>query len=128
MALGHGGPLRVFGNDYATRDRSCVRDYVPIDDIADAHLRALDHLNRGGLRDIMNVGNGAGFSVLEVIECARRVTGGTIPYELSPRRAGDPPTLVASVGCAQAAQLAAALHGTGVHRRNRPALWHARPA
>lgn len=90
------GPLRVFGNDYPTADGSCVRDYVHVDDIADAHLLALDYLRKGGASEIFNLGNGEGFSVLAVIDCARRVTGDPIPFDVGPRRAGDPPTLVAS--------------------------------
>jgi len=88
--------LRVFGSDYPTADGSCVRDYVHVDDIASAHMRALDYLERGGISEVMNLGNGTGFSVFEVIECARRVTGREISYDLAPRRPGDPPTLVAS--------------------------------
>lgn len=88
--------LQVFGNDYSTADGSCVRDYVHVDDIANAHLLALDYLDRGGQSEIMNLGNGEGFSVFQVIECAHRITGKPISYDLAQRRPGDPPTLVAS--------------------------------
>ena len=88
-------PLRVFGNDYPTPDGSCVRDYIHVSDIADAHLLALDYLRTGGASEVLNLGNGAGFSVFEVIDCARRVTGRPISYVLAPRRPGDPATLVA---------------------------------
>jgi UDP-glucose 4-epimerase len=95
-AAGAGAGLKVFGNDYPTRDGTCVRDYVHVLDLADAHLRALDWMDREPGAHRFNLGNGNGFSVLEVIEAARRVTGHDIPYEIAPRRAGDPPVLVAS--------------------------------
>lgn len=95
-ARGDGPPLRVFGNDYPTRDGTCVRDYVHVLDLADAHARALSWMDANPGAHAFNLGNGAGFSVLEVIESARRVTGATIAYTIAPRRAGDPPTLVAS--------------------------------
>lgn len=95
-AAGSGGGLRVFGNDYPTRDGTCVRDYVHVLDLADAHLRALEWMDAEPGSHRFNLGNGNGFSVLEVIEAARRVSGREIPYEIGPRRAGDPPVLVAS--------------------------------
>lgn len=88
--------LKVFGKDYSTADGTCVRDYIHVNDLCDAHLRALDHLVRGGETEIFNLGNGCGFSVLEVIESASVVTGGKIAYSVVERRAGDPPVLVAS--------------------------------
>lgn len=88
--------LKVFGNDYNTPDGTCVRDYIHVNDLCDAHLKALDHLLRGGKTEIFNLGNGRGFSVLEVIRSASIVTGMEVPYNVLDRRAGDPPVLVAS--------------------------------
>ncbi|MCH2128752.1 MAG: UDP-glucose 4-epimerase GalE [Pirellulaceae bacterium] len=93
VALGKRESITVFGNDYPTPDGSCVRDYVHIADLAQAHLLALEALDKGS--QIYNLGNGDGYSVLEVIETARQVTGHDIPTTIGPRRAGDPPTLVA---------------------------------
>ncbi len=95
------GSLQVFGDDYDTPDGSCVRDYIHVNDIAGAHMLAMDHLARGGTSQVMNLGNGAGFSVLQVIDTARRVTGKRIDYQVMPRRPGDPPVLVASSTKAQ---------------------------
>ncbi len=86
----------VFGDDYPTRDGTCVRDYIHVTDLAQAHILALDYLLQGGENNVFNLGNGVGFTVNEVIECARRVTGHPIPAVVSPRRAGDPAQLVAS--------------------------------
>jgi UDP-glucose 4-epimerase len=95
-ALGQGPGLKVFGDDYATSDGTCVRDYVHVDDLATAHLRALDFMATHDGAHVFNLGNGQGFSVLQVIEAARRVTGVEIPFDRCPRRAGDPAVLVAS--------------------------------
>jgi UDP-glucose 4-epimerase len=89
-------PLSVFGNDYPTRDGTCVRDYVHVDDLADAHLAALTWLETHEGAHVFNLGNDDGFSVLEVLDAAREVTGCDIPWQFAARRAGDPPTLVAS--------------------------------
>lgn len=99
VALGRRKSIRIYGDDYATPDGTCIRDYIHVSDLADAHLLALQALEseaaaRGRL--IFNLGNGHGFSVREVIESARRVTGHPIPAEIHPRRAGDPAILVAS--------------------------------
>lgn len=88
--------LKVFGQDYGTADGTCVRDYIHVNDLCDAHLRALDYLMEGGKTDIFNLGNERGFSVLDVIRSATLVTGKTIPYSVVERRRGDPPVLVAS--------------------------------
>ena len=88
--------ISVFGDDYPTEDGTCVRDYIHVSDLAQAHVLALDYLMRGGVSDVFNLGNGVGFSVKEVIDVARRVTGHPIPAVTSPRRAGDPARLVAS--------------------------------
>ena len=94
--LGLGGPLKVFGSDYPTRDGTCVRDYVHVNDLASAHLKAVEFMTRHTGAHIFNLGNGEGFSVREVISAAERVTGQAVAYELVARRPGDPPTLVAS--------------------------------
>ncbi|MEG0780737.1 MAG: UDP-glucose 4-epimerase GalE [Oscillospiraceae bacterium] len=88
--------VAVFGDDYPTPDGTCVRDYIHVTDLAQAHILALDYLLEGGKNDVFNLGNGVGFSVQQVIETARRATGHPIPATLSPRRAGDPAQLVAS--------------------------------
>lgn len=88
--------ISVFGDDYPTQDGTCVRDYIHVTDLAQAHIRAMDYLTAGGESSIFNLGNGVGFTVNEVIETARRVTGHPIPAQVSPRRAGDPAQLIAS--------------------------------
>jgi UDP-glucose 4-epimerase len=95
VALGRRASIRIYGDDYPTKDGSCIRDYVHVSDLADAHLLALEKLDSQA-RLIYNLGNGQGFSVREVIESARRVTGQPIPAEVHPRRPGDPAVLVAS--------------------------------
>lgn len=101
-ALGTGNRLKVFGTDYDTRDGTCIRDYIHVSDLADAHLAALDFLAAHEGAHAFNLGNDAGFSVKEVIEAAERVTGQSIAHDLLDRRAGDPPTLVASSARARA--------------------------
>ena len=86
----------VFGDDYDTPDGTCVRDYVHVSDLADAHLRAADYLQSGGSSTAFNLGNGNGYSVNEVVRAAQRVTGISMQPEIGPRRAGDPARLVAS--------------------------------
>ena len=88
--------ISIFGDDYATKDGTCVRDYIHVTDLAQAHILALDYLLKGGDNNVFNLGNGVGFTVKEVIDVARKVTGHPIPAEISPRRAGDPAQLVAS--------------------------------
>lgn len=88
--------ISVFGDDYPTADGTCIRDYIHVNDLAQAHILALDYLMGGGKSDVFNLGNGVGFSVKEVIDVARKVTGHPIPAEICPRRAGDPAQLVAS--------------------------------
>ena len=88
--------ISVFGDDYPTRDGTCVRDYIHVTDLAQAHMLALDYLLAGGENNVFNLGNGVGFTVREVIDVARAVTGHPIPAETCPRRAGDPAQLVAS--------------------------------
>lgn len=86
----------IFGDDYNTKDGTCVRDYIHVTDLAQAHILAVKYLRAGNESNIFNLGNGVGFTVKEVIECARKVTGHKIPAVISPRRAGDPAVLIAS--------------------------------
>jgi UDP-glucose 4-epimerase len=95
VAAGRRPAFAVYGTDYPTPDGTCIRDYVHVDDLAEAHLLALAGTAAGEHR-IYNLGNGAGFSVLDVIEAVRRVTGHPLPTEVGPRRPGDPAVLVAS--------------------------------
>jgi UDP-glucose-4-epimerase GalE len=99
-ALG-GATLPVYGNDYDTPDGTCIRDYVHVQDLADAHVLALDHLRRGGPSRSYNLGTGEGHSVVEVIEAVERVGGRKVPHATRARRAGDPPRLVASASKAR---------------------------
>ncbi|KAA5826848.1 UDP-glucose 4-epimerase GalE [Saccharopolyspora hirsuta] len=95
VALGQREQVQIFGEDWPTADGTCIRDYVHVTDLADAHLLALENTVAGQHR-IYNLGNGTGFTVKQVIDACRRVTGHPIPAEVAPRRAGDPATLVAS--------------------------------
>jgi UDP-glucose 4-epimerase len=101
-APGEGREIAVFGNDYPTPDGTAIRDYVHVADLAEAHIRALDYLEQAGKSDFFNLGTGHGYSVLEVIECARKVTGSPIPMRIAARRPGDPPKLVADAVKAEA--------------------------
>jgi UDP-glucose-4-epimerase GalE len=100
-ATGEGGELKIFGTDYPTPDGTCVRDYIHVNDLADAHVRALQHLEKGGESIALNLGTGKGDSVLEVIQAAEKITGRTVHRKVGPRRAGDPPVLVADPTRAQ---------------------------
>jgi UDP-glucose 4-epimerase len=93
--------VTVFGNDYPTQDGTCVRDYIHVSDLAEAHALALDYLRAHNPSTAINLGNGQGYSVLEVIEAARRVTGRKIRINMQGRRAGDPSHLVADAGKAR---------------------------
>jgi len=95
-ALGLRDHIAIFGTDYPTEDGTCVRDYIHVCDLADAHILGVEQLLNGGKSDIFNLGNGKGFSVKEVIESARRVTGKEIKAVEQERRAGDPPALIGS--------------------------------
>jgi UDP-glucose 4-epimerase len=95
VALGKQERLTIFGSDYATRDGTCIRDYIHVVDLAQAHILALEAVDRLGSR-MYNLGNGQGFTNLEVVETARRITGHPIPHTIGPRRSGDPAVLVAS--------------------------------
>ena len=100
-AYGKRPDIKVFGSDYPTRDGTCIRDYIHVTDLADAHLLALEYLNKGGESGFFNLGNENGTSVLEVIDSVKRVTGKDFKVTLAPRRPGDPPTLVGSSKRAQ---------------------------
>lgn len=94
-AKGEFAKLTIYGTDYPTPDGTCIRDYIHVDDLAQAHLRALEYLAAGGEADVMNCGYGHGFSVREVVAAAKAVTGVDFPVETAGRRPGDPPELVA---------------------------------
>jgi UDP-glucose 4-epimerase len=93
-ALGRSAELEVFGDDYPTSDGTCLRDYVHVTDLADAHLLALDRIEAGSI--VVNLGCGTGYSVLQVIDAVQRVSGRKVPYRIRARRPGDPAALVAS--------------------------------
>ena len=95
VALGRRDKIKIYGDDYPTSDGTCIRDYIHVEDLAQAHLLAFEALAANAPL-IYNLGNGSGFSVREVIESARRVTGHPIPVEICPRRPGDPAVLIAS--------------------------------
>lgn len=96
VALGQRSHITIFGEDYDTPDGTCIRDYVHVDDLIDAHILALEHLNKNGGSDIFNLGSNQGFSVKEMIDTARKVTRKEIPAKQGKRRAGDPGILIAS--------------------------------
>lgn len=96
VPLGKRDKIFMFGDDYPTEDGTCVRDYIHVMDLASAHYKALEFLRKGNKSDIFNLGNGNGYSVKEVIETTRKVTGHPIPAEVKERRVGDPATLIAS--------------------------------
>ncbi len=93
--------LKIFGDDYPTADGTCVRDYIHIHDLCRAHLLALKYLDTHQGAFGFNLGNGQGFSIMEILQAAEKVTGKTIPYDLEPRRAGDPPVLIADSSLAR---------------------------
>ncbi|MEY3366293.1 MAG: UDP-glucose 4-epimerase [Actinomycetota bacterium] len=93
--LGASGPVRVFGNDYPTPDGTCLRDYIHVEDLAQAHINALDYLATGGKSMACNVGTGQASSVLDVLRMAEEVSGRSVPHEIAPRRPGDPTTVFA---------------------------------
>ena len=94
-AYGHTADLPVFGTDYATADGTCIRDYVHVTDLATAHTAALSYLLRGGANLAVNIGSGNGHSIKEVVNTVQRITGRAIPLRMLPRRAGDPPSMIA---------------------------------
>jgi UDP-glucose 4-epimerase len=96
VPLGKRPAIDIYGSDYPTKDGTCIRDYIHVVDLIEAHLNALRYLRNGGKSDVFNLGSGDGFSVKEIIEVARQVTGHPIPANEKPRRAGDPAVLIAS--------------------------------
>jgi UDP-glucose 4-epimerase len=92
-ALGLRPPLKVFGDDYPTPDGTAIRDYIHVEDLADAHVKALDYLRRGGQTVALNVGTGTGSSVREVLDTIARFSGAPVPHEIVARRVGDPVAL-----------------------------------
>ena len=96
VPLGQRESINIYGNDYPTKDGTCIRDYIHVTDLAQAHILAVDYLMKGNESNIFNLGNGVGFTVNEVIETARKVTGHPIPAVVGDRRAGDPAQLIAS--------------------------------
>ena len=97
VALGKKDSISIYGDDYATADGTCVRDYIHVKDLANAHIVSLEQMINGNIKnEIFNLGTNNGFSVLQIIESARRVTGHAIPVNISARRAGDPAVLIAS--------------------------------
>jgi len=126
-ALGMGGQLKIFGDDYPTRDGTCVRDYVHVNDLATAHLRAVEFMSAHDGAHVFNLGNGQGFTVLETIAAAERVLGGPIAFARAPRRPGDPPVLLASSKRARE-QLGWSPVFTDIERIIETACrWHRRP-
>jgi UDP-glucose 4-epimerase len=102
VALGQRKDITIFGNDYPTPDGTCIRDYVHVDDLADAHLAALEGLSkRPGIAWKLNLGTGRGYSVREVIDSCQRISGREITVREGPRRPGDPPELVADASLAR---------------------------
>lgn len=100
-ALGLRGPLSIYGRDYATPDGTCIRDYIHVDDLAEAHLLALEYLWQGGELRAFNLGNGNGFSIQQVLNGVERVAGQRVPFIDAPRRSGDPARLVADAQLAR---------------------------
>lgn len=95
-ALGKREKITIFGDDYPTKDGTCIRDYIHVEDLIDAHILALSYLQEGGESNVFNLGSSQGFSVKEIIDTARKITGKEIPVQIGPRRAGDPSVLIAS--------------------------------
>jgi UDP-glucose-4-epimerase GalE len=97
-AVQTGRPITIFGDDYETPDGTCIRDYIHVNDLAQAHILSLEYLLAGGASEAFNVGTGNGHSVMEVVRAVEEVTGQKVPYTIGPRREGDPPALVAASG------------------------------
>lgn len=96
VPLGQREFISIFGDDYDTEDGTCIRDYIHVEDLIDAHILALNYLKNGGESNVFNLGSGSGYSVKDMIEAAREVTGHEIPAKVVPRRSGDPSKLIAS--------------------------------
>jgi UDP-glucose 4-epimerase len=102
-AIQTGKPVTLFGDDYPTPDGTCIRDYIHVSDLAEAHVLAVEHLLKDGASEVFNVGTGFGHSVLEVVSAVESVAGTKVPYVMGPRREGDPPSLVADAQKLQSA-------------------------
>ncbi|WP_143961257.1 UDP-glucose 4-epimerase GalE [Litoribacter populi] len=100
-AKGAMGPIKVFGDDYETPDGTCLRDYIHVEDLAEAHYLALQYIEQGKSSDVFNLGTGKGYSVMEVLRAVEKVTGCNVPFELAPRREGDATSLVADPSLAK---------------------------
>lgn len=100
-ALGKLPPLKLFGDDYDTPDGTCIRDYIHVEDLCAAHLQAMQYMKNGGEPTAFNLGNGAGYSVRQVLDTVADVSGKPVPFELAPRRSGDPARLIADATRAQ---------------------------
>ena len=96
-----GEPITLFGNDYDTPDGTCIRDYIHVSDLAEAHVLALESLLAGGASRALNLGTGGGLSVKEIVTAAEAVTGKRVPFHFGPRRPGDPPRLVSDPSLAR---------------------------
>jgi UDP-glucose 4-epimerase len=96
VPLGKREKITIFGDDYPTPDGTCIRDYIHVTDLATAHIAAIEWMTKNNTSGTFNLGSGHGYSVKEIVDAARRVTGHAIPAEIKERRAGDPPSLVAS--------------------------------
>lgn len=127
-ALGDGCRLKVFGDDWPTSDGTCVRDYIHVDDLAQAHWLALDHMAAHGGAHAFNLGNGRGFSVREVIAAAEAASGRTVAFDIAPRRAGDPAVLVAASDRARDVLGWSPRHADLAEIIDSAWRWHCRPA
>jgi UDP-glucose-4-epimerase GalE len=128
QAVLSGEPLNVYGSDYQTRDGTCVRDYIHVADLADAHVAALEHLMNGGASVALNLGAGHGYTVREVIQAAETVTGRKVPYRMAERRPGDPDILIADPAQAQRILRWRPQRSTLESIVSSAWAWHAQPA
>ena len=126
-AVTSGKPLTVFGQDYPTPDGTAIRDYVHVIDVAYAHVLALEYLDSGGGSVALNIGTGKGYSVLQIINAIEKMTGKKVPYEIGPRRQGDPAILVASYQKAKSVLGWEPLHSSIEEIIETAWRWHVQP-